>query len=132
MITSAASFRTFGPGAALVDLSDAVLERHLLAAEEELGSYLLNRGYPEFDTGTVAYQTAIFNVAAWRIIVSVRGANPTNPGHEALKMARDEAIAWVRDIQRGRANLVGSGAPARSDTGLAGVVPIGNCGRRGW
>ncbi len=122
MITSAAAFRTYGPGGAFVNLTDAQIEWALQGAEDLAASYLSGRGYGELTAAGNDYQAAVFKIAAWDLVVLTRGVNPADPAHAALKMQRDEAVGWLRDVAEGVANLGGATvAPTRVAAGLAAV-----------
>lgn len=135
MITSVANFRSYGPGAAFVDLTDGQIEFHLASAEGMALGYIGGRGYDAaIASADKDLQTAIFKIAAWDLVVGVRGVNPADPGHASMKMQRDEAVSWLKDVARGLANLAGASAPARARTGTASIVSTSDDDEtsRGW
>lgn len=131
-IVTVDDLRDYGPGAAFVDVADGVLEFHIDAAEKTVASYIGERGYQALTAADSDYKLAILKMVTWNIIVSVRGVNPADPAHAALKMQYDEARSWLRDVQKGEANISGA-TPARARTGTSRVFSTGGgSGTRGW
>lgn len=131
-IVTVDDLRDYGPGAAFVDVADGVLEFHIDAAERTVASYIGERGYQALTDADSDFKLAILKMVTWNIIVSVRGVNPADPAHAALKMQYDEARSWLRDVQRGEANISGA-TPARARTGTSRVFSTGGgAGTRGW
>lgn len=131
-IVTAADFLDYGPASSFASLTEAQITWYLDAAERVIASYVGSRGYDALTAGDSDYTLAVFKIATWDLLVGVRGANPADPAHAACKMARDEAIAWVRDVAKGAANISGA-APAREKTGTARVfAPSTTDGTRGW
>ena len=127
-VTTPAEFLANGPGAAFEDLDESVVQYYLDGAEQLAASYLVGRGYGPIATAGNDYRIAIFKIASWDLMTGVRGVNPADPAHAGLKMARDEAVAWLRDVARGIANL-GGAAAARVPHGTAAVFgPIDSLG----
>jgi hypothetical protein len=116
-------YRDFGPGASMVDLSDAVVGFYLQGAEDLAASYIGQRGYDTLTTTGNDYKGAVFKIATWDLLVNVRGVNPADPAHAAVKVSRDEAVAWLRDVAKGVANLVGA-LPVRTSAGMASVFSV--------
>lgn len=135
-IVAASDFTTYGPAAAFTDVADATITWYLDAAERLIHSYVGDRGYEALTAADADYVLAVFKIATWDMMVGVRGVNPADPGHAALKMARDEAVSWLKDVAKGAANISGA-TPARKATGTARVfssAPTNDDGTqtRGW
>ncbi len=99
------------------------MNAHLRGASRKADSYLANRGYalPLTAYGDDLKQV-VGQIAAWTILVSLRGVNPNDPGHAAIRMNHDDSIKWLLDVSEGRANLdVQTTTPARKRTGTARV-----------
>jgi hypothetical protein len=119
-IVAASTFLTYGPAAAFEEVPEDTIDWYLDAAERVIFSYVGNRGYEALTASDSDYTLAVFKIATWDMMVGVRGVNPADPAHAALKMARDEAVSWVRDVGKGVANISGA-TPARKATGTARV-----------
>lgn len=132
MIGTVNSLRDYGPGAAFVGLDDVLLEKYLLGASDFASSYLREHGYDaEVATYGTELELAVYRIATWDLMVSVRGVNPADPAHAALAKTRDDAERWLRDVAKGVANLAGA-APARRATAVASVVSVPTEPTRGW
>lgn len=117
-----ADFGVFGIGNGALDaIADATKTRHGEAASRKFDSYVSGRGWPTpLTTVGDDIKQSICQVAAYEMLVSLRGVNPENPGHMALLKAHDDAIAWWRDIARGIANPdVVATTPGRAATRIA-------------
>ncbi len=131
-IVAASTFLAYGPAAAFEDVPEATIAWYLDAAERLIASYVGNRGYEALTAADSDYTLAVFKISTWDMMVGVRGVNPADPAHAALKMQRDEAVAWVRDVAKGEANISGA-TPARKRTGTPRVrYPSSGEGSRGW
>ncbi len=133
-IVSVESYRSYGPAAAFVSLSDATIQWYIDAAERFAESYLSNRGYDLLTAAANDFAILIFKIVTWDLLVGVRGVNPADPAHAAAKMSRDEAIQWLRDVADGKANLGTGVEPARVRTGTAAIIPGSSTDTdlRGW
>lgn len=112
-------------------ISSADLDRHLQAASATADSYIAQRGYtvPLAAWGD-DLRSAVSRIAAWAIVTGDRGIDPENRSHIALMKNRDDAIAWLRDVAKGTANLnVAVTSPDRKRAGVARV--FGNT-KIGW
>lgn len=135
-LTSSATFRSYGPAASFVDVPDATIDWYLDAAERRIASLIGKRGYAELTDADTDFTLAVFEIATWKLMVGVRGVNPQDPAHLALKAGHDEAMAWVGKVAKGEANISGA-TPARAETGLARAfspAPTNDDGTqtRGW
>ncbi|MGL4442648.1 MAG: hypothetical protein ACRCU1_03415 [Alsobacter sp.] len=133
-LTSAATFRSYGPAASFVDVPDGTINWYLDAAERRIASLIGKRGYSELTDADTDYTLAVFEIATWKLMVGVRGVNPQDPAHLALKAGHDEAMAWVGKVAKGDANISGA-EPARGATGAAGVISTletTGTSERGW
>lgn len=122
---------------AVDDLLDADIEAQLDAASEVAISYLAARGYaPPFVTWGDDLRSAVCKIAAWDVLVHMRGIDPTTGAHLGIQIGRDQALQWLRDIAKGLLNLsVVSTAPARAAQGIISVIqPLNDDGTttRGW
>lgn len=135
---SVEDFRATGPGASFGDDDESAIQWHLEAVEAKFASYIGSRGYDNvIASAGLDYQLAVIQVATWNLMVAVRGVNPADPAHAALKIQHDEAMSWVRDVASGKANLDTGAAPARKRTMTARVFSAlddtsDNDGTRGW
>jgi hypothetical protein len=131
-IVTVSDVRTYGPGAAFTNLTDGQVQFYIDAAESQLASYIGSRGYEALTAADNDYKLSILKVVTWDLMVGCRGVNPADPAHAALKMSRDEAVAWWKDVQKGTANISGA-TPARKRTGTARVFSTGSgSGTRGF
>lgn len=133
-LVSVQTFRDYGPAGSFVDVDDGVILWHLDAAERTVASYIGKHGYEALTAADSDFTLAIFKMTTWDLLVGVRGVNPADAGHMAAKMARDEAVAWLKDVQKGYANISGA-TPARSATGTARVFVTAQSdgsNTRGW
>jgi hypothetical protein len=135
-IVTASQFTTYGPASAFADVGADVITWYLDAAERLIFSYVGSRGYEALTAADADYTLAVFKIATWDMMVGVRGVNPADPAHAALKMSRDEAVAWIKDVAKGTANISGA-TPTRTKTGTARVFsssPLNDDGTRtrGW
>lgn len=119
---SQSDLASFGlPTTATSGIAGSVLDEQLTAASEIAESYLSGRGYtlPLTAWGR-DLRSAVARIAAWYIIVNTRGVNPEDPGHAGLRMNHDDAMKWLEQVAKGRANLNGvATSPERSSVGLA-------------
>lgn len=133
-----AEFGKFGlPGVATSGLDDADISDAIAGASAMADSYIGNRGYslPLTSWGTDLTR-AVCQIAAWDVLVHLRGVNPEDAAHAAIAKGRDDATAWLRDVSKGVANLsLVDTATARTKTGTARrFVIVGSDGssNRGW
>lgn len=131
-------FGKFGlPGVATSGLADADLNDAIAGASATADSYIANRGYSlPLTVWGQDLTRAVCQIAAWDVLVHLRGVNPEDAGHAAIAKGRDDATAWLRDVAKGVANLsVVDTVTARSKTGTARVFTVvGSDGSRtrGW
>lgn len=119
---------------ATTGLDTTELERQLEAASSLADSYMGGRGYdlPIHHWGS-DLRSAVARIAAWQVIVHHRGVNPSNPAHAALAKSHDDAIAWLRDVAAGKANLSGRNNQQRGDTGTIASFAVDSGEElRGW
>lgn len=125
------------PGIATSGLADADIGDAIAGASAMADSYIANRGYALPLTSWGADLTrAVCQIAAWDVLVHLRGVNPEDAAHAAIAKGRDDATAWLRDVSKGVANL------SLVDTTAARVAPavarvfavLGDDGEatRGW
>ncbi len=117
-LTTAATFRLYGPAASFVDVPDDTVDWYLDAAERRIASLIGKRGYAELTAADSDFTLAVFEIATWKLMVGVRGVNPSDPAHLALKAGHDEAMSWIKSVAKGEANISGA-TPARARTGTA-------------
>lgn len=123
------------PEQATFGIAPEKIEAVLEAASAKIDSYLRGRGYtvPLTDWGEDVRQCCA-TIAAWDILRSLRGVNPSDPAHMAIAKAQDDAINWLRDVAKGVANFgLGETGSKRRATGVAQFISVVNgCGERGW
>jgi phage gp36-like protein len=127
---------SFGlPAAATADLDSSDLNAQLEAASATADSYLASRGYalPLTSWGQ-DLTSAVCRIAAWSIMVNLRGVNPEDPGHAAIRLGQQDAMGWLRDVAKGVANAdIAATAPARKRHGTAKAFSSSDSdGSRGW
>ena len=106
------------------DVTDAELDHYLQAASELADSYLANRRYvlPLTQWGN-DLRSAVARIAAWNYLTTARGIDPVAGGHSALEKNHDAAIAWLRDVSKGIANLnVAATSPVRKRHAVPQVI----------
>lgn len=135
-LTDASTFRSYGPASSFVDVDDSVIDWYLDASERRIASLIGSRGYAELTAADTDFTLAVFEIATWKLMVGVRGVNPADPAHLALKAGHDEAMSWVKSVAKGEANISGA-LPARKRTGTASAfssAPTNDDGTqtRGW
>lgn len=127
-------FYRFGlPYMAVENVLEDDLEAQIQAASSTADSYLANRGYtlPLTAWGN-DLTSAVCRIAAWSVLVNLRGVNPEDPAHAAVRLGQQDAMQWLRDVAKGVANAdVPSTTPVRRRTGVAGVLG-GGSSSRGW
>lgn len=132
-VLSVTEYRTFGPGAAVVDLPEEVLQFWIDSAEETASGIVGKRGYEALiATAGKDFKGAIIKIATWDIMVLVRGVSPMDPAHDSLKQAHKHACDWFESVAAGQKNLA---SPAtRTTTGLAQVFSSDDADDdgRGW
>lgn len=113
-------------------LDPTMIEGHLSSASRLADSYIGARGYalPLTQWGE-DLRSAVCRIAAFTVLVS-RGINPDEPMIQATSKSRDDAIAWLRDVAKGIANLDQvQTTPARSGAGLIAFY-TSSTEDRGW
>lgn len=123
----ASEFGTWGlPPVATSDVPASVLNAHIEAASSLADSYIGMRGYDlPLTTWGLDVTQSVCRIAAWTLLVSYRGINPDDPAHEALSKAHDAAVAWLRDVAKGVANIsVVDATPARRRVALAEAISV--------
>jgi phage gp36-like protein len=94
------------PLAATSGLDGDDLDGQLAAASSVAESYLSNRGYAmPLDTWGDDLRSTVARIAAWSILTNLRGVNPEDPAHDAIRLGHQDAIYWLRDVAKGVANL---------------------------
>lgn len=125
-IVSVSDVRTYGPGAALTDVADGVIQFYINATEKTASGYITKRGYSELTDADEDFKLAIIKLVSWDILVVHRGVNPADPAHAALKDATDAARKWFTvDVAGGEANIQ-SATPARVESRTARVFRSGS------
>ncbi len=104
------------------------LTRHLSAASRLADSYLAARFVVPLSTWDDQLERVVCAIAAWTVLTVV-GHNPESPGHAAVRMGYDDAIAWLEGVRDGALSYEGSGATLAS-SGAAGVALSDT--QRGW
>lgn len=127
-------FAQFGlPAAATENLYSYDVEAQIQSASATADSYLASRGYtiPLVSWGSDV-KSAVCRIAAWSILVNLRGVNPEDPAHAAVRLGQQDATQWLRDVAKGVANAdIATTSPVRRRTGVAGVLG-GGTSSRGW
>lgn len=133
-----ADLSRFGlPAAATSGLASADLDAQLRAASSVADSYIASRGYatPLSDWGD-DLRASVARIAAWSILTNLRGVNPEDPAHMAVRLGQQDAMAWLRDVSKGTANLDSRlTVTARTSPGVAqAFVTVSDDGEgtRGW
>lgn len=121
------------PEEATVGLSSDELSAHIDAAEALADSYIGARGYDvPLPTPDAGLKSAVGRIAGFAVL-STRGLMTENAAHMTLMKGRDDAVAWLRDVAAGKANLAsgapGGGLAARRQSNVATIV---SCKPRGW
>lgn len=136
-----ASLEEFGkyglPGVATSGLADADINDAIAGASAMADSYIANRGYSlPLTAWGQDLARAVCQIAAWDVLVHLRGVNPEDAAHAAIAKGRDDATAWLRDVAKGLANLsTVETTTARAKAGVARVFSVvGSDGEstRGW
>lgn len=96
----------FGPvPAAIASLDDATKTDHLVKASGLALSYIKKRyALPLMQWGD-DLRGAVVAIASWTLLCT-RGANPANAADVTVKERHDNALAWLRDVAKGLAELV--------------------------
>ena len=90
---------------AMASLADEVKTEHLLAASGVALSYIAKRhALPLVSWGHDLIE-AVVAIAAWTLLCQ-RGFNPTNPADMSVRERYLQALAWLRDVAKGLAELV--------------------------
>ena len=99
LYASVAEFKSRVPERVYGAFADAMIEAHLTDASEVVDSYVGGRGYalPLVDAGNDV-KACVTKVAQWTLL-SAKGFNVATQSDEAVKMAHDEAMAWLRENQ---------------------------------
>ena len=129
-----AEFAQFGlPMAATENLYPEDVEAQIQSASATADSYLASRGYSlPLDAWGSDIKSAVSRIAAWSILVNLRGVNPEDPAHAAVRLGQQDAMQWLRDVAKGVANAdIATTSPVRRRTGTAGVIG-GGTSTRGW
>lgn len=134
-IVSVETLRASGPGASFVEVGDDVVQRYIDAAEGKFASYFDGRGYPDsLNTAGPEFEIAVIAVATWNALTLHRGMAPAGASQETLRLAYIDAMDWIKDVAKGKANLGPGVGPSRRPTGIAEVIesdPDDDNGR-GW
>jgi phage gp36-like protein len=124
------------PAAATADLDWGDLDAQLVSASALADSYLSSRGYAmPLTTWGQDLTSCVCRIAAWNILVNLRGVNPEDPAHAGVRMSQQDAMQWLRDVAKGTANAsIETAVTARKKTGLASVIVSTDTddGTRGW
>lgn len=70
---------------------------------------------------------ACARIASWRLMQGLRGYDAAGAGN-SYKMARDEAVQWLRDISAGRVKISGGNTAPTQTTGAR----VSTRESRGW
>lgn len=94
------------PLAALDGLASEDIDAQLAAASSVAESYLSGRGYtlPLARWGD-DLRACVSRMAAWSILTHLRGINPEDAAHAAIREGHMDSIYWLRDVSKGTANL---------------------------
>lgn len=122
------------PLAATSGLSSEDLDAQLAAASSLADSYLSSRGYSmPLQTWGDDLRACVCRLASWSILTNLRGINPEDPAHEAIRQGQMDAIYWLRDVSKGVANLSEQFAGSRNKPGVMQVfTDSGEDQTRGW
>lgn len=103
------------PLAALDGLVPEDIDAQLAQASEIADSYISGRGYtlPLAKWGD-DLRGCVCRIAAYEILVHNRGIAAEGEAHAAIEQSRNSAIAWLRDVAKGVANLSEQFTGARS------------------
>lgn len=131
-----ADLARFGlPLAATSGLSSDDLDAQLAAASAVADSYITSRGYSTpLATWGDDLRAAVCKIAAWSVLTNLRGVNPEDPGHEAIRQAHIDATYWLRDVAKGVANLAGQYTQTRQKPAVMQIFNDGaaDTETRGW
>lgn len=70
---------------------------------------------------------AVARIAAWRLLQGLRGYDAAGVGN-SYKMARDEAVQWLRDVSAGKVKISGGNTAPAQTTGAR----VSTRESRGW
>lgn len=94
------------PLAATAGLSSEDLDAQLAAASAVAEGYLASRGYSvPLATWGDDLRACVCKIAAWSTLTNLRGINPEDPAHDAIRQGHIDAMYWLRDVAKGIANL---------------------------
>lgn len=128
-----ADFAIYGLRAEVTaDIDPAVILAHLTNASRVADSYIGNRGYPlPLTAWGDDLRAAVCRIAAWTVLV-FKGTTPDEPTAMSVSKSRDDAIAWLRDVAKGVANLdLVTTTPARGSNGMISLITSDEPSR-GW
>lgn len=92
------------PAAYPADITDPVKLDHLTKASSIADSYIRKRyGLPLSSYGA-DLSAAVYAIATFTLLRR-RGFDPTNPADQLVVKGNDDAIAWLRDVAKGLAEL---------------------------
>lgn len=132
LYASVADFKNRTTERAYSGMSDAFILAHLTDASELADAYLSQRGY-EVPLTTVGndLKGAICKIALYTAMTAY-GYNPNSQAEEAVRMQYEDAMAFLRDVAKGVANLnTAITVAARTANGVAEVIrgDDEDCGR---
>ncbi len=115
--------------AGLADFSTSDQEEALEAASRRADSYLRSRYAVPIASPDSSLAEAVCAIAAYWLL-GRRGYNPESPADRTIKVRRDEAIGWLKEVKSGAADLDdGTDSTAGTD---AGGGYVASDIRRGW
>lgn len=106
---------------ALQGFSDAQKVKEIAAASSEADGYLASRVALPLTAWGEDLRRHVCSIAGYRLILG-RGFNPAEGANEALRLAYEDAMRWLRDVSHGTVNLP---KPPYADSGVAASSSIG-------